>query len=199
MDLAVFPARRVWVVEGDILAWRAPDEAFAPLTRAMLISTGLGMFLVWPAWRLGHGRSAHALRETAIDLCALWIVAQVVIWPLYFLAGFDLRRLALMSATLGLWGAATGLLVLAGRVCGSAGARTWAMIGCSALTLIGWLIAHACGDSAPAAWSPFATLWALSDAVTDLGAILMRLLVVAVTVAVCGAAWARWSAKRTRI
>lgn len=206
-NLAIFPARRSWIVHGDMLAWRAPAEAFIPVVRAMLISVAVGLILIWPAWRLSmapSGGERHAGRETAIDLVALWLIIQVVVLPMRLLADLSLARLGLISLTFAIWGAATATLVWLGRRPrgpegrGSTFARTAAMLGCAALLLGGWPIAYILGDTAPADFSPLHTLWTLCAGSPDPAAILIRLAIVLGATIIVWVAALTWRSQRTQ-
>ena len=181
VNLALFPARRTWVAQGDILVWRVPAEAFVPVVRAMFVSVAVGWMLIWPAWRLSSSGTRPG-RQTAIDFAALWLITQVVVWPMRFLADLSPGRLAMISLTFAVWGAAAAVPVWLGRRYGSHTARAAAMLLCATLALGGWPIAYALGDTTPAAFSPLHTLWTLCGGSPDASAVVFRLSAVAAAV-----------------
>jgi hypothetical protein len=164
INLALFPARRTWVIMGDgVLLWRTPAEAFIPMVRGMLVSVLLGLMLVWPVWRLSQASDPRPGRRVVLDLLSMWLIAQVVIVPLRLLADLPAPRLGLISLTLAAWGAATGVVVWIGWWSQLALRRSAAMLACIALVSGAWPVAVVLQQPALAAASPFQTLWSVVD------------------------------------
>jgi hypothetical protein len=168
INVSLFPARKSWMLAPDgALLWRAAAEAFVPMVRGMLMSLAAGLMLIWPAWRLTFSSSEAAGRETTIDWAALWLVAQVVVWPVRLLADFSLGRLLAMDAAIAIWGAAAALAVWLGRRSESSIARAAAMITCAILAVGAWPAANWTGRPELAGYSPLHVLWALCESQAD--------------------------------
>ena len=122
--MTVHTPTRTWVMQSDgSMSWRVPVEAFVPVARGLFVSALFGVGLFWPAWRLSQPTHPSVGIETAVDAAALWLVAQVVIWPMRLLMDFSVSRLTWIGVTLGVWTFVFALLVWAGRLSNRGGAR----------------------------------------------------------------------------
>lgn len=195
-NLVAYSPQRSWVMEIDGLEhWRVPAESFIPIARSMMVSIAISIGMVWPAWRLSLSGPERAAR-TVSDGISLWLVAQVVVWPLRVLVELSLTDLALISATLGAVTALASVCITVGRR-GGGPWRAAAMLTCAAALLGHWLLAYAGSGTALTRLSPLSTLWSLSVGGSHPSAAWKSLAVVAILIVMLALVGILQKAKRT--
>lgn len=98
----------VWLTRSPITG----PSAFSPAARTMLVVIAAGIVILWPMTRLSQLAPARpVVRAIALDLLVMLGPAQLVIWPLVFLADWPVKVVAAVSAQLGGWGAIVGGVV----------------------------------------------------------------------------------------
>jgi hypothetical protein len=101
----------------------AGPSAFSPAARTMLTVIAAGVVILWPMTRLSQVPPARpVVRAVALDLFIMLGPAQMVIWPLIFLADWPVKVVAAVAAQLAAWGAVVGA-VLAVALVGRSHAR----------------------------------------------------------------------------
>ncbi|MEX2671563.1 MAG: hypothetical protein WD294_05565 [Phycisphaeraceae bacterium] len=154
-----------WVVNAWLDSARliGPDAiAFEPAGRGLLISMILGSMLIWPAWRLSQPPSRAGGAQLGVDLIAMILLGQVVLWPLRFGTQWTFPQLVMIDLTLLLWTSAAALLVWAGWLGRTALLRTVAMAGCGFLAGGGYLVALLLNMPHAARLTPTTMLWMLA-------------------------------------
>ncbi len=87
-------------------------SAFSPAARTMLVIIAVGVVILWPMTRLSQlAPPRPVVRATALDLVVMLGPAQLVIWPLVFLADWPVPVVAALCAQLAGWGALIGGVV----------------------------------------------------------------------------------------
>ncbi len=90
----------------------APPSAFSPAARTMLVVIAAGIVVLWPMTRLSQLAPVRpVVRAAALDLFVMLGPAQMVIWPLVFLADWHVAVVAAVAAQIGGWGALVGGVV----------------------------------------------------------------------------------------
>jgi len=114
-------------------------SAFSPAARTMLVVIAAGVVILWPMTRLSQLAPARpVVRAVALDLLVMLGPAQMVIWPLVFLAAWPVKVVAAVSAQLGGWGALVGGIVALALVARS---RTGGLAGGVWKPGVGWMSA----------------------------------------------------------
>lgn len=95
----------VWLLGSWGLAVLADNGV--PMVRWMLLSSLMGMMLVWPAARLGQEVHPHepgrGSLQAFLDWLAMIVVFQAVIWSLRFHAGWSVERTLWLDASFAGW------------------------------------------------------------------------------------------------
>lgn len=95
----------VWLARAPI----SGPSAFSPAARTMLVVIAAGVVILWPMTRLSQlAPPRPVVRAMALDLFVILGPAQLVIWPLVFLADWNVKVVAAVAAQLGGWGAIVG-------------------------------------------------------------------------------------------
>ncbi|MEM6334540.1 MAG: hypothetical protein AAF823_14495 [Planctomycetota bacterium] len=158
-------ATSVWLLgTWGVVHW---IDSSLPAARWMGAGMAVGLWLVWPIWRLsmdwgragggglvegdGGGKGARASRVIAEWAC-IGLVFQVVVWPLRVVAGWSVEEALMLSGWVlgwGLWGAAAVAWGAVGR------ARGWATGAAAAwmAVLFGPAAARVLGGVALPAWA----------------------------------------------
>lgn len=165
-----------------------------PGVRLMILSSLVGVMLVWPAFRLSQGREGPGGRGIAstavvmIDWWCLMLIFQAVIWPLRVVAAWSYAQAFWLDAAVLAWSLLVGAIVAAGRLFGSGLARSLAMAAC-VLLLVGEPLLMALTQGR---WtmrvSPLQAIWELSRPAIDADPARAQPLIIAAGVA-AGAAW----------
>lgn len=115
-----------------------PNSAtFTPGVRLMMICIAIGMMIGWPLMRLSQPVSPYPIRQTLLDLFVLFMLVQVVIWPLRLVTIWSPLRTAAIDATLGSWMFYIGAIVAAAISTSRPGVRALAMLACISIVLLG--------------------------------------------------------------
>lgn len=141
-----------------------------PAARWMLLSTTVGMTVLWPIIRLSLDGPMQwpPPRLVALEWLALTGILQAVIWPLALTAGWGIGQAAWLDAAVMAWSLLAAAVVAVGIGSTHATHRATAAVLC-VLLLFGEPVAVALFTVAePGNWtlriSPFQTLWTLSEA-----------------------------------
>lgn len=179
-----------WTLQGAINSGRwFSGEALQPAARWTLQSMWIGMGLIWPAWRLTRFGSNGAAVQTFADLLSMFMIAQVVIWPLSTLGEWSVEQALGINGVLLAWGLWVGWVVRLGRGAERSKLGAAAAMACITATQVaGPLLAAATGWSAASNYCPYVMMWQLGDPLQsyDVTAIGYRLAWVA---AAAAAAW----------
>jgi hypothetical protein len=125
-------------------------QQFQPASRAMFAMAAIGLTVLWPMIRLSQSAPERPLRAVWLDMGALVLPAQAIVWPTRMLTGWSWSVLAGCACAQAAWTLFVGALLALGlRGCraGGTGARTgWmgavllAVGGAPALQLLGGLL-----------------------------------------------------------
>ncbi len=153
-----------WALNVDLdMPTRVTPDSMIPLVRGMMLSTLLGLVLMWPAWRLSRRTMIAAGPLVVGDMFSLLLVMQVVVWPLRLLVGWPVARAFVIDVTLIAWTIPIGLWVYLGlRSRGPVG-RAWAMLACCATPAAAAIWALVTGRPEVVDFSPMHSLWVLGD------------------------------------
>ena len=178
-----------WALNVDMdMPAQVTRESMIPLVRGMILSTLLGLMLMWPAWRLSRRTMVAAGAAVAGDMFSLLLVLQVVVWPLRLLVGWSMARAFVIDVTLIAWTIPIGLWVYLGlRSRGRVG-RAWAMLACCATPAAAAVWALIADRPDAVDFSPMHMLWVLADptVIMDLARPVFQAMIVS------GAAMAAW-------
>lgn len=95
----------LWVLRSSDLT----SDSYSPAARIMLVVLAAGSCVLWPMTRLSQrGPEGNVLGHTFLDLVVVLVPAQVVVWPMSFLARWPLDVVAGVSLLLASWTALIG-------------------------------------------------------------------------------------------
>ena len=165
VNLVAYSPQRSWVMEVDgLMHWRVPGELFIPVARGMMVSVGLSLGLIWPVWRLSLSE-VQGVGRIVSDGATLWLVTQVIVWPLRVLVDLSLTDLLSISFTLMAVTVLGGACIAIGRR-GTGGAwRAAGAILCAMVLLGPWVAAYVTGRNSLARLTPLGSLWSLSGGI----------------------------------
>ena len=109
--------------------------------RWMVFAAAMGLFAVWPAYRLSSVGSRWLVRkkshlmigEVFMEWLSLIVVLQAVIWPLQITGGWFIEQTILINGLLIGWSLLIGVVVACGAMTVSSLGRSVAMLICVAL------------------------------------------------------------------
>ncbi|MFW6059091.1 MAG: hypothetical protein ACODAQ_02855 [Phycisphaeraceae bacterium] len=162
--------------------------------RWLVVTSVVGLMLVWPAARLSEGRERVTMPGVLVEWLCLVLVFQAVIWPLRIISDWRMDQTAWLDGAVAAWSLLTAAVVAMGMQFRGAGARMAAMVLC-VLVVLGEpmvLALAATVQGAGTLWemrlTPLPTVWALAQPIADvsLGAWPARIMVVGVAAV---AAW----------
>ena len=111
----------LWVFATWILlfGFRPPVQpqaaSYGPTLEILFAAIGVGIAIGWPLLRLSGRPSSAPLLQSVFDAFAVFVLLQVVVWPLRLVSSWSLPRTWLVVATIGLAVALSGaVLALAG-------------------------------------------------------------------------------------
>ena len=129
-----------WVL---IFGFRAPVQpqaaSYGPSIQLLLIGTGVGVAIGWPLLRLSARPSSAPVAQAAIDGLSVFVLLQVVIWPLRLVTNWTLPRAVAVDTALAATILITGALLAATQGSPTRRTRTVAMMLAALLTLGPWL------------------------------------------------------------
>lgn len=156
-------------------AWAATwlSDTSVPRVRWMLFAGSFGLMLVWPAFRLSErvepGDMSRAALQALLDWLAMVVVYQAVIWSLYILAAWPVRRGAWLDGAVLAWSLLSALIVGVARLWPGAWPRLLGMALCVLLVFgepvaVWFSTAVLGGEGWAMRVSPVQALWELTQA-----------------------------------
>lgn len=142
------------------------SDSMLPVVRWMLQSMALGMYVMWPAWRLSLANAYYGGREVIGDLIGLSLLIQLVVWPMRLLLDWSISQTLFLNLSLIIWAIPIGLWISWGLVwsttMGWAG-KMAAMLLCVATVIAGPLLAIGYGELSLVAWNPIRVISDYTD------------------------------------
>lgn len=158
-------------------------QQFQPASRAMFAMAAIGLTILWPMVRLSQSPPERPLRSVWLDMAALVLPAQAIVWPTRLLTGWSWSVLAGCAFAQAAWTLLVGAMLTAGLRGGrdgSIGARTgWmgaillVVGGAPAAQLLGGLLGFTPGEPGWLA-SPLTISHALTTAPSGLSPVMTR-------------------------
>lgn len=129
-----------WVLLFGFHAPVQPQAAsYGPSIQLLLVGIGVGVAIGWPLLRLSARPSAAPIAQAAIDGLSIFVLLQVVIWPLRLVTSWTLPRAVAIDTAL-----AAAIMFTAGILAATQGSssrrtRTVGMVLAATLTLAPWI------------------------------------------------------------
>ncbi len=127
-----------WILSIGLRQPIHPSTAtYTPAVQMMLQCVLVGLIVAWPLYRLSQAPARHPIRQTVVDVLALAVLVQFVVWPLRIFTVWPVVRvLAIDLAMLG-WLALAGAVVAAAIGTARPGPRHLAMLVCATMPVLG--------------------------------------------------------------
>lgn len=118
-----------WVL---LFGFRPPVQpqaaSYGPTLEILFALVGVGIAIGWPLLRLSARPSSAPLLQPLFDAFALFVLMQVVVWPLRLVSNWTLPRTWLVVGAIAVSLAVTGAIIACAIGSGARRARTHAMI-----------------------------------------------------------------------
>lgn len=139
--------------------------------QSMLLLTAVGITVLWPVTRLSQAAPARPGRAAAMDLAAVLLPVQAVVWPMPFLTRWPFEVIGALALLLTTWGVVAACTIATGVRGRTLGSRTTAMAALLVAALAGPAVMSgyalfAVGSEPPRFWawlSPFVGVYALTE------------------------------------
>jgi hypothetical protein len=114
---------------------QAQSASYGPSIRLLFVGIGVGISIAWPLLRLSGRRSSAPIAQCVFDALAIFVLLQVVIWPLRLVTSWSLPRALALDAAICFAVCSTGALLSIGVSAKSERTRAVMMSGFVLLTL----------------------------------------------------------------
>ena len=137
------------------------SNTYTPAAQVLLASIVLGGVVGWPLLRLSGPVFARPVVQPLLDMISLFVLLQIVIWPLRLVTMWTVSRIILIDLSLSAWLATCGALICIGAH--TRNSRTIAMV-----AIVAWLLGPlmlAALETTPSQYlqaSPLGAIWSLS-------------------------------------
>ena len=120
--------------------------SYGPPIQMLMMMIGVGIGIGWPLLRLTGQPSAMPAAQAALDGLSIFVLLQVVVWPLRLVTSWTLARAISLDAAIAASITLTAALLALTQGCRSAKARTLAMVVFVALSVAPGVGAAFAGD-----------------------------------------------------
>jgi hypothetical protein len=129
--------------------------SYGPSIHLLFVLMGVGIAIGWPLLRLSGRRSAVPAAQAALDAVSMFVLIQVVVWPLRLVTSWTLPRTIVVDSAIAAAIATTAALLAATQ--GSPRPRVrWAAMACAVLAVLSpWMLDALWVGGGASAYGPF--------------------------------------------